>query len=240
MNLTYTIPESKKDISVKQYLQISKLYKDAEETETEVNEKELIALCLKIPVALVDKLPFEHYNQAIKVISDALNRESTLHLTFGLNGIKYGFINDIENMTAGEYGALDELVKDTDKNAYKILNVLYRPLIKEKFYKSWFNRKKKRGRYLIQPFDASNDITVFENAPFEIYESALVFFYNLGKELVSATQNYMSQAEQKQAIEMQTLQGNGVGFKHLIHTLAQSELELKKSNIKLSTKYYLD
>ena len=47
-------------------------------------------------------------------------------------------------MTAGEYGALDELVKDTDKNAYRILNVLYRPIIKEKFYKSWFNRPKRK------------------------------------------------------------------------------------------------
>ena len=219
MNLTYTIPESKKDITVKQYLLISKLYKDAEEKGTEVNE---------------------YYNQAIKVVSEALNKDSILHLTFDLNGVKYGFINDLENMTAGEYGALDELVKDTDKNAYKILNVLYRPIIKEKFYKSWFNRKKKRGRYLIQPFDASNDVTVFENAPFEIYESALVFFYNLGKDLVSATQNYMSQAEQKQAIEMQTLPENGDGIKHLIHTLRQNELELKKYNINLSVKYYLD
>lgn len=240
MNLTYTIPESKKDITVKQYLLISKLYKTAEENETEVNEKELIALCLKIPVSLVDKLPFEHYNQAIKVISDALSKESTLHLTFDLNGVKYGFINDLENMTAGEYGALDELVKDTDKNAYKILNVLYRPIIKEKFYKSWFNRKKKRGRYLIKPFDASNDVTVFENAPFEIYESALVFFYNLGKDLVNATQNYTSQAEQKQTKETQTLRGNGDGFKHLTHTLRLSVSELKKSNINLSIKYYLD
>ena len=41
MNLTYTIPESKKDITVKQYLLISKLYKDAEENETEVNEKDV-------------------------------------------------------------------------------------------------------------------------------------------------------------------------------------------------------
>ena len=239
MQLTYTLPESKKDITVKQYLKISKLYKDAEELEVEVDEKELIGACLNLPVNLVNKMPFEHYNQAVKVIANALNTESTLHLTFGLEGIKYGFINDLENMTAGEYGVLDQLLKDSDKNAYQILNVLYRPLTKEKFYKSWFN-KKERGRYTIQPYDKDNDVSVFENAPFEIYESALVFFYNLGKELTNATQNYMKEAEQVQMIEQLGSAENGDGFKRLIHSLQQSVLTLKKSNINLSIKYYLD
>ncbi len=141
MQLTYTLPESKKDINLKRYLKIIKLYKDAEELETEVDEKAIIGACLNLPIDLINKLPFEHYNQAVKVISEALNRKSTLNLTFDLNGVKYGFINDLENMTAGEYGVLDQLLKDSDNNACQILNVLYRPIIKEKFYKTWFNKK---------------------------------------------------------------------------------------------------
>lgn len=239
MNLTYTIPETKKDITVKQYLKISKLYKDAEAVENEVDEKELISVCLNIPVALVNKLPFEHYNQVVKVVSEALNKDSVLHLTFDLKGVKYGFINDLENMTAGEYAKLDEFIKDSDKNAYNILNVLYRPIIKEKFYKTWFN-KKDRGRYLIEPYKFDNDVSVFESAPFEIYESALVFFYNLGKDLVNATQNYMREVEQAQTIEVLDSDRNGAGIKHLTHTLQQSVSNLNKSNIKQSIKYYLD
>ena len=239
MNLTYTIPENKKDITLKQYLKISKLYKDAEAVESEVDEKELIAICLNIPVALVNKLPFEHYNQVVKVVSEALNKDSVLHLTFDLNGVKYGFINDLENMSAGEYGALDKLLEDSDNNAYKILNVLYRPIVKEKFYKGLFSKNKK-GTYKIQSYNHKNNTDVFKDAPFEIYESALVFFLNLGKELVSATQNFMSQAEQVQTIEQLDSAKNGVGFRHLIHTLQQSVSELKKLNTSLSIKYYLD
>ena len=238
MNLTYTIPENKKDITVKQYLKISKLYKDAEAVESEVDEKELISVCLNIPVALVNKLPFEHYNQVVKVVSEALNKDSVLHLTFDLNGVKYGFINDLENMTAGEYAKLDEFIKDSDKNAYQILNVLYRPIIKEKFYKTWFN-KKDRGRYLIEPYKFDNDVSIFENAPFEVYESVLVFFYNLGKDLANATQSYMREVEQAQTIEALGSDRNGDGFKRLIHTLQQNVLTLNKSNIKQSIKYYL-
>ena len=239
MQLTYTLPESKKDITLKRYLKIIKLYKDAEELETEVDEKAIIGACLNLPIDLINKLPFEHYNQAVKVISEALNRKSTLNLTFDLNGVKYGFINDLENMTAGEYGVLDQLLKDSDNNACQILNVLYRPIIKEKFYKTWFN-KKKRGRYTIEPYNKDNDVSVFENAPFEIYESALVFFYNLGKELVNDIQNYTREAEQVQTIEQLDLAKNGDGFKHLTRMLQQSASTLKKSSISLSIKYYLD
>ena len=239
MNLTYIIPESKKDISVERYLSISKLYKDAETNETEVTEIQLLSACLNIPIALVDKLPFKEYEQAVKVVSEALNSESTLHLTFDLNGVKYGFINDLENMSAGEYGALDKLLEDSDNNAYKILNVLYRPIVKEKFYKGLFSKNKK-GTYKIQSYNHKNNTDVFKDAPFEIYESALVFFLNLGKELVNDTQNFMSQAEQVQTIEQLGSAKNGGGIKRLIHTLAQSVSELKKLNTSLSIKYYLD
>ena len=153
--------------------------------------------------------------------------------------LKVYSVNDLENMTAGEYAKLDEFIKDTDKNACQILNVLYRPIIKEKFYKTWFN-KKDRGRYLIEPYKFDNDVSVFKNAHFEVYESVLVFFYNLGKDLTNATQNYMREAEQVQTIEVLDSGKNGAGFKHLIHTLQQSVSTLKKSNIKLSIKYYLD
>ena len=176
MNLTYIIPESKKDISVERYLSISKLYKDAETNETEVTEIQLLSACLNIPIALVDKLPFKEYEQAVKTVTEALNSESTLHLTFNLNDVKYGFINDLENMSAGEYGALDKLLEDSDNNAYKILNVLYRPIVKEKFYKGLFSKNKK-GTYKIQSYNHKNNTDIFKDAPFEIYESALVFFF---------------------------------------------------------------
>ena len=49
MNLTYTIPETKKDITVERFLSISRLYKLAEERESEVTEIQLLSECLNIP-----------------------------------------------------------------------------------------------------------------------------------------------------------------------------------------------
>ena len=61
MNLTYTIPETKKDITVERFLSISRLYKIAEDRESEVTETQLLSECLNIPISLVDKLPFKEY-----------------------------------------------------------------------------------------------------------------------------------------------------------------------------------
>ena len=70
MNLSYKIPESKKDITVKQYLAVTKLYKDAELQEIEVDEDELIAICLGIPKLFVSKLPLEEYHLQAALWSD--------------------------------------------------------------------------------------------------------------------------------------------------------------------------
>ena len=47
MNLTYTIPETKKDITVERFLSISRLYKIAEDRESEVTETQLLVRVFK-------------------------------------------------------------------------------------------------------------------------------------------------------------------------------------------------
>ena len=238
MELTYSLPQSKKDITVAKYLEVSKLYKQAELNETTIDENKLLSVVLDLPQNLLTKLPLDDYREALQCVAECLNANSVMHLTFELNGVKYGFIPNLEEITAGEYSAIDTYLKDADNNAYKLLNVLYRPITKEKFYKGLFS-KKKDGKYTIKPYNPNDDVSVFKDAPYEIYESALVFFYNLGKDLAKCTLKYLREEEQ-QTKEQQTLVKNGDGIKHLTHTLSQSVLELTKFNTKLSIKYSRD
>jgi hypothetical protein len=239
MKLKYTIPETKADITVKTYLKIRKLYKNAELMEIDVDEKELVSVVLDVPLEFINKIPQTEYNEALNNITNALNQDAKLYLTFKLKGVKYGFLNDMDNMTTGEYSALDGFSKDVDANCYSILNALYRPVINERFYKSWFSKSKK-GKYTIESYNPNNDLKMFEDAPYEIYESALVFFFNLGKDLVNSTQNYMNQAEQRQTIEVSDLPINGDGIRHMTHLLKQSVLELTKSDNILLVEYSKD
>ena len=254
MNLSYKIPESKKDITVQQYLAITKLHKDAEENEVEINEHELVSICLNIPVELVSKLPLKEYTQASELIAKALKEEAKMYLTFKHNGVKYGFIPDFENITIGEYSTLDDLMKNAEENAYKILNVLYRPMVKEILYPrqrsrftSWFKdgesedkySKGRQGKYLVEAYDSSKHKTDFKDVPCEIYESSLLFFYSLGNELVNATLKY-TRVEVEAMKEAQDSGENGDGIRRLIHTLYQQEKTLTKSTKKLQIRYCLD
>jgi hypothetical protein len=239
MKLKYTIPETKADITVKTYLKIRKLYKNAELMEIDVDEKELVSVVLNVPLELINKIPQTEYSEALNNITNALNQDAKLYLTFKLKGIKYGFLNEMDNMTTGEYSALDGFSKDVDANCYSILNALYRPVINERFYKSWFGKSKK-GKYTIESYNPNNDLKIFEDAPYEIYESALVFFFNLGKDLVNSTQSYMSQMEQRQIIEVSDLPTNGDGIRHMTHLLNQSVSELTKSESTLLVEYSKD
>ena len=239
MKLKYTIPETKADITVKTYLKIRKLYKNAELMEIDVDEKELVSVVLDVPLELINKIPQTEYEEALNNITNALNQDAKLYLTFKLKGIKYGFLNDMDNMTTGEYSALDGFSKDVDANCYSILNALYRPVINERFYKSWLSKSKK-GKYTIESYNPNNDLKIFEDAPYEIFESAWVFFFNLGKDLVNSTQKYLNQQEQKQTIEVLNSRKNGDGIKSMIHLLAQNVSELTKSESTLLVEYTKD
>ena len=63
MKLTYTVPENKKDLTNEQYVAISKLRDEAVLNETEIDNNEVMAICLGIPKVFIDKLPLKEYQR---------------------------------------------------------------------------------------------------------------------------------------------------------------------------------
>ena len=259
MNLSYKIPESKRDITVYQFIAIEKLKDFARENDTNINNDELLSACLSIPLEYVSKLPKADYDEALEGVRKALKDESKMYLTFDYNGVKYGFIPDLENITIGEYSALEKLMVKADENANEILNVLYRPITKEKFYTRFVARakhdikhgkedrlkrgekycKEKQGKYLVEAWDAERHNTDFSGLTCEILESSLVFFYSLGNALLVSILKYTAEAVEGMK-EAQDLGKNGDGIRRLIHTLRQKELIPTTYTKKLQVKYFLD
>ncbi len=245
MKLTYKIPETKKDITVTQFMQLKKLYEQAEENETEVSENQIVSICINLPVHLVDKLPKTEYDYALQVINKALSTDSSFVQRFHYKDIEFGFIPDLEKITAGEYAALEIFMNDQNKHYLDIINVLYRPITDEKEYTNWWSKDKVK-KYTIESYDRDDfenkddvDTSYFKDVPYEIYEGACFFFLNLKLDLLIATQKYMK-AEEVKMTEVERLERNGDGFKRSILTLKQQELKLRKLVKKVQVKYYLD
>ena len=58
--------------------------------------------------------------------------DGTHKATFTLNGIRYGFIPSLEDISLGEYADIETFIKDgVEKNLANIMSVLFRPIIEE-------------------------------------------------------------------------------------------------------------
>lgn len=100
--------------------------------------------------------------------------------TFTHDGVKYGFIPDLDSeLTYGENQDLCNYISD-DKELHKAMAVAYRPITKEQ-----------GGKYLIEPYEGSSKYSnIMLDVPVEIALGMKVFFYSLTNELQSYILKY--------------------------------------------------
>lgn len=99
---------------------------------------------------------------------------------FMLNGVEFGMIPDLENISFGEYIDLESNISKWE-TMHKAMAVLYRPIIE---YKD--------DKYLIEKYEGSaNYSEVMLYAPLSIALSSTLFFWSLGQELLKATITYL-------------------------------------------------
>lgn len=113
-------------------------------------------------------------------LNKALAEKPRFIQRFTLNNVEYGFIPNLDNITAAEWIDIDNYQSDDD-NIHKLLSILYRPVIKK------FNLfgLLKNEKYSIEKYNGTNDKLI--KAPVEAYLGAMVFFYRLSQELLSAS-----------------------------------------------------
>ena len=92
-----------------------------------------------------------------------------------INGIEYGFHPDLDSISLGEYADIEQFIKNgIEKNLPELMAVLYRPV-----------KEKKNDIYIIDAYDGDIRLRTEEMKQMSAQQvqSALVFFYTLGKEL---------------------------------------------------------
>ncbi len=138
-------------------------------------------------------------NEILTTITEALtDSRMPLVQTFMFDGVEYGFIPNLDDMTYGEFVDL-ELYQNNPKNTHKMLAVFYRPIV---------NKNKKL--YTIEPYGGSAKyMNVMKNISSHILVGVEVFFYNIVKELQISSLSYLREEVQTKKIEH--LQKNGGG-----------------------------
>lgn len=168
----FKLISSWKDVTLEKWL---KLIDFATGTKTE-EATETIAALSNIPKQLVKELALSDVAVIMSRIAELQQKQDTkLKKIIEIDGIEYGFHPDLDSITLGEYADLETFIKGgIEKNLPEVMAVLYRPI-----------KEKKNDIYIIDAYDGNIRLRTEEMKKMsaEQVQSALVFFYTLGKEL---------------------------------------------------------
>ena len=196
------IPTNINDITVGEYLKFIEVNKEDADEEFLIHKT--ISIFCNIPMKDVLNIDAKQAQDIALEIYAVLNQKAEFVDKFELNGIQYGFIPNLEDLSLGEYIDLETYLKD-QKNLHKVAAVMYRPIT-----------KKYSDLYDIENYSASlksqNDM---KEAPIGIISQGVVFFYNIVNELLKDFPHYLeNQAKEVQETIQQEVnsQLNTVGL----------------------------
>ena len=215
MKVELTVPNSLNEITLGQYQEYLKLTELKDLTETELSLKMIEIFC-NVNLEYIRCIKANDVADIVNIISNMFESKPSLVNTFKLNGVEYGFINNLDEMSFGEYIDLDTNIGDWD-NIDKAMGVLYRPI-----------EIRKGNRYHIKEYDAG-DTEHLKDMPLDAVLGSILFFYHLGNELCQVTMNSLGQTEETLLQEYLNSEQNGVGTHQFMHSLNQILGDLKIS-----------
>jgi len=214
MKIEITVPTSLNEITLEQY---QKFLKIAEENpEGNFLNAKMIEIFCGIPLSDSYKLKMSSVSAIIDILNEMLSVTPNHVEKFTLNGVQYGFIPDLNEISLGEYIDLDNNIVSWAE-MHKAMNVLYRPI-----------KIKKGDKYSIEDYDVSNP-EALKDMPLDAAIGAVFFFLNLGIELSKHTILYSNLEEMEDTQEQLILEENGVGINHFMLSLEEMLQGLKIS-----------
>ena len=215
MKIEINVPTSLSEVTLGQYQKFLKIAEDNPEGNF-LNAKMIEIFC-GIPLSDSYKLKMSSVIAIIDILNELLSQTPKRVEQFTMNGVEYGFIPDLDEMSLGEYVDLDGSASDWN-NMHIAMNVLYRKI-----------KIKKSGKYNIVDYNVENPEKM-KDMPLDAAIGSLFFFYNLGMELSKHTILYSSNLEEMEVYQDQLIsQTNGDGISQFMDSLTEILQNLKIS-----------
>jgi len=215
MKIEINVPTSLSEVTLGQYQKFLKIAEDNPEGNF-LNAKMIEIFC-GIPLSDSYKLKMSSVTAIIDILNELLSQTPKRVEQFTMNGVQYGFIPDLDEMSLGEYVDLDGSASDWN-NMHIAMNVLYRKI-----------KIKKSGKYNIVDYNVENPEKM-KDMPLDAAIGSLFFFYNLGMELSKHTILSSSNQVEMEAYQDQLIsQTNGDGISQFMDSLTEILQNLKIS-----------
>ena len=220
MKVKFQVPASLKDIPVKDYIAYQKIFdanKDAQESEF-VTMK-MVSIFCNVSYEDLQKLSLTQYDVVVQMLQDVFGQKPTFRNRIKIGDTDFGFIPKLDDISLGEYVDLENYMK-SPTTYHKAMAVLYRPVT-----------LKVKETYLIEDYEGSDKYAeFFLDCDLETALGAMLFFWNLGKELLSD----MKTSLQEELMTMNTenahsLDSDGAGINQSFISQMEASLELMQS-----------
>ena len=215
MKIEINVPTSLSEVTLGQYQKFLKIAEDNPEGNF-LNAKMIEIFC-GIPLSDSYKLKMSSVIAIIDILNELLSQTPKRVEQFTMNGVEYGFIPDLDEMSLGEYVDLDGSASNWD-NMHIAMNVLYRRI-----------KIRKSGKYNIVEYNVENPEKM-KDMPLDAAIGSLFFFYNLGMELSKHTILSSSNQTEMEVYQEQLIsETNGVGINQFMVSLTEILQDLKIS-----------
>ena len=215
------VPDSLHEIELGQYQEYLAAIENLDATEDveQINRKLIETFCGLKPEQ-VNLLPLASIESLLGVLSGAFSEEFELIRHFELDGVKFGFIPKLDEMSLGEYIDLESTFGDWEK-MHKAMAILYRVVNFEKGEK-----------YDIVSYETNEELAeAMKMMPLSVVMSCMLFFWNLGTELAQATLTYTQKVVKESSTTSQVreaLENHGVGINQFMRSLKAMSEDLMK------------
>lgn len=216
MKIELTIPTTLNDIKLAQYQKFLSIAKDNEDGE--FLQQKMVQIFCGIDLKDVASIRYKDVYEITTNINNLFTKENRFIQRFKMGGVEFGFIPNLDDMSTGEYMDLDTYIVDWD-TMHNAMAVLYRPIT-----------NKLGNKYQIEEYKGSFTYAdVMRHAPLDVVLGAMVFFYNLGNDLLKSTVNYLeTNPEVQNILNKHNLENVGDGIQVSMLLLKETLEDLMK------------
>lgn len=167
MKIKIEVPTSLASITLDQYQRVTRL-----EGDDEFMTRKMIEIICGVDQNTIDMLNIETIEMIMTKIQSAIEENAdSFDRIVELDGKKFGFNPNLEDITFGEFVDLDKYLTNW-RDMHKAMSVLYRPITAQF-----------RDHYAIEKYNGTENAQIMKKMPMTNVNGAVVFFWTLRNEL---------------------------------------------------------